>query len=245
MRIPRIYLPVPLRVGATVSLGEKAYNHVARVLRLKPGASLTLFNGEGGEFGAVLERTERRDAIARIETYMDREVESPLRVLLAQGISKGERMDYTLQKAVELGVAEIQPLFTERSVVNLKGERLTRRLEHWRGIVAGAGEQSGRNRLPLVHPPQALTTWLSEFHALGLKLLLNAGAARGVAELARPDPLEITLLIGPEGGLAPRELAAAQSIGFAAVRLGPRVMRTETAGAAALAALQMLWGDLG
>jgi 16S rRNA (uracil1498-N3)-methyltransferase len=245
MRIPRIYLPAPLRVGTTVSLGGEAYNHVVRVLRFKPGAPLTLFNGEGGEFSAVLERIDGGEASARIDAYTDREAESPLRVLLVQGIAKRERMDYTLQKSVELGVAAIQPLFSERGVVNLQGERLTRRMKHWRGIVAGACEQSGRNRLPPMYSPQPLSRWLANFHAAGLKLLCNAHATRRISELTSPELPEITLLIGPEGGLSPREIAVAQSSGFTQVRLGPRVMRTETAGLAALAVLQTLWGDLG
>lgn len=244
MRVPRIYLPTALTVGAPVPLNEAAFNHAIRVLRLKPGDPLIVFNGEGGEYRAILKNVTRREAAARVDEFVPREAESPMEITLAQGISKGERMDYTLQKAVELGVSVIMPLFTERSVVNLSRERLDKRLQHWRGVVIGACEQSGRNRLPSVLAPLELRTWLQGKLELGLRLVLDPMAEQGLTSLAPPGRT-ITLLIGPEGGLSPEEIALTEMTGFSRIRLGPRVMRTETAGIAALAAVQVLWGDLG
>lgn len=244
MRVPRLHLPVSLTVGATISLNEAAFNHAVRVLRLKPGAPLVLFNGAGGEFHAVLEGAKRREATVRIKDFVPRESESPLEVMLVQGVSKGERMDYTLQKAVELGITAILPLLTARSVANLQGERLERRLQHWRGVLIGACEQSGRNRLPLLLRPVGLQSWLQEYHHQGLSLMLDPLAERGLASLA-PSIGPITLLVGPEGGLTPKEIALAERARFTGIRLGPRIMRTETAAIVALAALQVLWGDLG
>ena len=242
MRVPRIYLPVPLATDLSVPLAGGAYHHVVQVLRLKPGAPLVLFNGSGGEFRAVLEIVERRSASARIESFIPTDSESPLKVLLVQGISKGERMDFTLQKAVELGVSAIQPVLTERSVVNLRG--LEQRLLHWRGVVISACEQCGRNFLPPVLEPLNLTVWLPGYRDPGMRLLLDPSAEQGLCELPRPES-SITVLIGPEGGLSPAEIGLARALGFIGIRLGPRVMRTETAALAALAALQALWGDLG
>jgi 16S rRNA (uracil1498-N3)-methyltransferase len=245
MRIPRLYLPIPLVGGASVTLADAAYHYIVRVLRLKPGMPCVLFNGQGGEFQAVIETVERRQATVRIGPFTPREAESPLDVLLAQGISKGAAMDYALQKAVELGVSAIQPLLVERSVVNLSDARLTRRLEHWQGVIAGACEQCGRNRLPRLLEILPLDTWLLPIRDPGLNLILDPAAQQtGLRHIPSPSS-SITLLIGPEGGLSPTEIAAARAAGFISVRLGPRVLRTETAGVAALTALQVLWGDLG
>jgi 16S rRNA (uracil1498-N3)-methyltransferase len=259
MRIPRLYLPAPLAVGATVTLDERAFNHAVRVLRLKPGAALILFNGAGGAFAATLADIGKRDAWARVTAALPGEVESPLRVTLAQGVSRGEKMDYTLQKAVELGVAAIQPLFTERGGVDLTGHRLARKVRHWLGIIMGACEQCGRNRLPELSEPLGLVEWLArqaETDPSGaerqppskdgrdLRLLLDPRVDRGLRGLGAPTSA-VTLLIGPEGGLSPAEIAQAGQAGFTGVRLGPRTLRTETAGVAALAAVQALWGDWG
>lgn len=242
MRIPRLHLPVPLTVGATVPLDDNALNHAVRVLRLKPGAALILFDGAGGAFAATLAEVGKRAAWARVTAALPGEVESPLRVALAQGVSRGEKMDYTLQKAVELGVAVIQPLFTERGRVDLAGERLARKVRHWRGIIVGACEQCGRNRLPELRQPLTLAEWLEQPAEPDLRLLLDPLAERGLRGL-EPPAATVTLLIGPEGGLSPVEIAQARKAGFAGIRLGPRVLRTETAGVAALAAVQALWGD--
>lgn len=242
MPIPRFYLPAPLAVGATVALNDNAFHHAVRALRLKPGAALRLFNGQGGAFAATLIEIGKREAWARVTGEVPGEVESPLPVVLAQGIARGDRMDYTLQKAVELGVSAIQPLFTERSGVDLTGERRLRKAQHWRGIVIGACEQCGRNRLPEVREPLSLTDWLGRPAAPGWRLLLDPAAERGLRGLAPPAGA-VLLLIGPEGGLSSAEITQARAAGFTGIRLGPRVLRTETAGVAALAALQALWGD--
>ena len=242
MRIPRLYLPMPLTVGATVTLDDNAFNHAVRVLRLKPGAALVLFNGAGGAFAATLTAVNKREAQAHVTEALPGAVESSLRVLLAQGVSRGDKMDYTLQKAVELGVAVIQPLFTERGGVDLSGDRLARKIQHWRGIIIGACEQCGRNRLPELREPLPLPTWLNQPLEPGWRLLLDPLAERGLRGLERPAGT-VTLLIGSEGGLSPAEIAQAHQAGLTGIRLGPRILRTETAGVAALAGVQALWGD--
>ncbi|MEZ5584562.1 MAG: 16S rRNA (uracil(1498)-N(3))-methyltransferase [Candidatus Competibacteraceae bacterium] len=245
MRIPRLYLPIPLSSGASVTLTDAAHHYIVRVLRLKPGMPCVFFNGQGGEFQAQLETVERRQATARIGPFSPREAESPLDVLLAQGISKGAAMDYALQKAVELGVNAIQPLLVERSVVTVSDARLTRRMEHWQGIIASACEQCGRNRLPQLLDISPLDAWLRNQRDTGLCLILNPAAQQAGLRHIPPPSSVVTLLVGPEGGLSPTEIAAARATGFVSIRLGPRVLRTETAGVAALTALQVLWGDLG
>lgn len=244
MRIPRIYLPTSLTVDTTMELGTDAANHVVRVLRLKPGAALTLFNGQGGEYQAVLHSTTKNQAYVTVLKHILRETESPLHITLAQGISRGERMDYTLQKAVELGVTQIVPLFSERCEMRLQGERLDKRLRHWQGVVTSACEQCRRNRIPQVATPMAVQQWLPTSSGTGLRLVLDPLAIQSLAQLDKPDDRKITLLIGPEGGLSETEIGLAQEAGFIGIRLGPRLLRTETAGVATLAALQTLWGDL-
>ena len=240
---PRIYFPEPLRTGERRTLSGDRHHHVARVLRLKPGAGVTLFDGRGGEYGAVIEELGRREAVLRVGEHRDMERESPLAVRLAQGIGRGERTDFAIQKAVELGVAEIVPLLTRRGVVKLDADRARRRLAHWQGIVVHACQQSGRNRLPSLHPVTALDEWLAGRPADGPSLVLDPHASTGIDGLDYRGGT-VTLLIGPEGGLEPREREAASAAGFRAVRLGPRTLRTETAAVAALGALQSRWGDL-
>lgn len=242
MRIPRLYLPAPLAVGATAPLDDSAFNHAVRVLRLKPGAAVILFDGAGRAFAATLADIGKRAAWALVTEALPGEVEPPLRITLAQGISRGEKMDFTLQKAVELGVAAIQPLFAERGGVELAGERLARKFQHWRGIIIGACEQSGRSRLPELREPSVLGEWLAGSAEPGMRVLLDPSAGRSLRDLEPPEGA-LTLLIGPEGGLDPAEIARARAEGFIGVRLGPRVLRTETAGVAALGAVQALWGD--
>lgn len=241
MRTPRIFYEAPLAEGIQLELGESGANHVARVLRLKEGAAVTLFNGSGGEYRSTITTIDKRRVVVDVEIYIDNDVESPLKVTLVQGISRGERMDYTLQKAVELGVAKIVPLVTERCMVELKGERAEKRLAHWRGIIIGACEQSGRNRIPHLEPIGKLSDWLKQPHG-GSKLLLDHMADNAVQHLNPAE--EFTILIGPEGGLAPWEKALAVEHGYSGVRLGPRVLRTETAALVALTALQSHFGDL-
>ena len=222
---------------------DSACQHI-RVLRLKSGAPLILFNGESGEYLAVLETVERRQAWAQVQTFQPRELESPLKITLIQGISKGERMDYTLQKAVELGVHQVQPLLTARSVVSLNAERQHKRLQHWRGVVISACEQCRRNRLPSVLKPLTFTSWLTSYQDQATGLLLDPAATQGLQDLPAPGNT-VNLLIGPEGGLTDAEIDQATTAGFVPIRLGPRILRTETAGVATIAALQALWGDLG
>jgi 16S rRNA (uracil1498-N3)-methyltransferase len=241
MRVPRIYTPQPLTTGAVVALEEEAANHVGRVLRLRPGAPLRLFNGAGGEFEAAVAQAGKREVTVEIGAHLAGEAESPLQLTLIQSISRGERMDFTLQKAVELGVTRIVPVFSARSVVSLDGDRLERRHEHWMKIIVGACEQSGRNRLPQLAAACDLAQALASGPE-GLRLVLDPVGAEALSAL--PGASAITLLVGPEGGLDDRELAQARAAGFRGLRLGPRVLRTETAALVALSVLQARWGDL-
>ena len=214
-----------------------------RVLRLKPGAHLILFNGAGGEFHAILEYMDKHTATARVEKYVAREAESFLKITLAQSIAKGERMDYSLQKATELGIDSILPLITQRSVVRLSNDQLAKRLLHWQRVVISACEQCGRNRIPGILTPLNYLDWLQIRPQDEMALVLNPDATKSLSQLSPPTG-SITLLIGPEGGLTADEISAAKVAGFIDICMGPRILRTETAGVAALAALQTLWGDL-
>ena len=247
MTAPRFYCPVPLSVGACVDLPENAARHACRVLRLRAGDELTLFDGAGGEYAARIAEVGRERVSAEVLRWRDADCEAPIRLTLVQALQAGEKMDMTMQKAVELGVSRIVPVASKRSVVRLDGERAQRRLEHWRGVVASACEQCGRNRVPEVAALAGLDRWLDlPANAGALRLMLVPGAAQTLNDLAVPAPgSEVELLIGAEGGLAPEEVALAAAAGYQGVRLGPRILRTETAGLAALAAIQCLWGDFG
>lgn len=247
MRIPRIHLPRPLAPGARLALDETASGHVLRVLRLKPGAALIVFNGAGGEYEATLIAVEGRAAVVTLGRFANPVRESPLEIMLAQGISRGERMDYTLQKSVELGVSRIVPLETEFCQVRLVGERLERRHQHWSRVIASAGEQCGRTRLPELAHAMPFADWLADgaMTPAGLRLVLEPEGETALSQLPAPPERAVSLLIGPEGGLSATEIGKARRAGYRGLRLGPRILRTETAGAAALAALQTLWGDLG
>ncbi len=227
--------------GAHVELPEPVARHAVRVLRLPPGAPVVLFDGRGGEYPAHIERIERDRVYAELAAWQDIERESSLAVTLVQALQAGDKMDFTIQKAVELGVRDIVPVESRRSVLRLAGERAAKRVAHWQGVVASACEQCGRNQVPLVAPLEKLENWLARPANGALRLMLAPDAAQTLAEV--PPAREVQLLIGAEGGLDPQEVLAAQQAGFQAVRLGPRVLRTETAGLAALAALQALWGD--
>lgn len=241
MRIPRIYQPISLSSAQLVELDAQANVHLTKVLRLREGDALRVFNGEGGEFEAVVESVGRRAASIRLGEFVNDGVESPLSVVLLQGVSRGERMDYTVQKAVELGVSRIVPVLTERTTVNLKGERQEKRRAHWQGIVNSACEQSGRNRVPEVAAVMPFAEAVSQAGE-GLKLVLHHRAQTSLDALPAPSGL-VSLLIGPEGGLSVAEIAVAEAAGFLPLRLGPRVLRTETAALAALAVFQWQWGD--
>jgi 16S rRNA (uracil1498-N3)-methyltransferase len=242
MRTTRIHADLPLEPGTEVLLPAAASTHLLRVLRLRPGAVLTLFDGRGGEYGAELASGDKNGARVRVGAANAIERESPLQISLLQGVARGERMDFIVQKATELGVQRIVPLSCEFSVVRLDEAALRRRVLHWRTVAIAACEQCGRNRLPEV----ASVTDLEAACTAGadeLKLMLVPQAPTALAALVR-GVQRATLLVGPEGGLSGREQLLAQRNGFQACRLGPRILRTETAPLAALAALQALAGDL-
>jgi 16S rRNA (uracil1498-N3)-methyltransferase len=237
---PRFFAPVDLPLGSELRLPDRAAHHLA-VLRLRSGDNVTLFNGRGGEFTAELVRVSAGQAWARVLTSRNPERESPLRVALAQCVSSGDRMDTTLQKSTELGVSRIVPVASERSVVRLSGERAAKRVAHWRNVVIAACEQCGRNEVPEVASITGIDVFLDDREPGGLRLLLAPEAARTLKELPRPE--KVALLVGPEGGLTERERTSAERAGYVPVRFGPRVLRTETAPLAAIAAMQTLWGD--
>jgi 16S rRNA (uracil1498-N3)-methyltransferase len=241
---PRIYCPLALVAGEILSLTGDQHRHVAQALRLKAGAPLTLFDGSGGEYAAVIEEVERSSSTVRIGDYRPVDKESPLELRLVQGIGRGERTDYAIQKAVELGVTSIVPVLTRRGVVRLEEQRAQRRHAHWQGIIVHACQQCGRNRLAELSPAVTLSDWLRDREAGGLDLMLDAGATAGMSELTYKGGA-ITLLVGPEGGLDDKEREAAHAAGFVGVALGPRTLRTETAAVAAVTAVQLRWGDLG
>lgn len=237
----RIHIPGPLVEHQDLPLPEPAFRHLIQVLRMQSGENFIVFNGEGGEFQAQLTQVEKKRASARIGAHRAVDRESPLDLTLAQCVSKGDRMDYTIQKAVELGATRIQPLTSSRSVVRMEAERWDKKREHWLGVIASACEQSGRTRLPALAPVLALDRWL-ESSGEGLKLTLDPVARTSLRSLPAPSA-PVTLLVGPEGGLSDAELTAAHAAGYTGVHMGPRILRTETAGLAALAAIQSLWGD--
>jgi 16S rRNA (uracil1498-N3)-methyltransferase len=242
MRLDRIYTAQPLTPGTQIALEAGAQRHVSQVLRLDDGDALILFNGDGHDYPATLVRAGA-GTLAAVGAPGPPEPPPTLKITLALGISKGERMDYAVQKAVELGATTLVPLFSERTVVKLRDARLDKRQSHWRGVVIAACEQCGRRRLPTLAPAQRLGAWLDALPADQHGLLLHHGARHSIVQSPPPSAAQVALLVGPEGGLAPGERDAALARGFTAVRLGPRVMRAETAPLAALAALQTLWGD--
>jgi 16S rRNA (uracil1498-N3)-methyltransferase len=242
--LTRLYFPGDIADHGECRVTAGQAHHVMHVLRLPVGAPLTLFDGRGVEFPALIKRIDKSGLTLTVTGRNAVSRESPLDILLAQGISSGERMDYTVQKCVELGVTAIQPLMTQRSVVRLTAERAERRVAHWQSVTAAACEQCGRNVLPVVLPPLSLMKWLGEpVPANSVRFLLSPyAAATPLRDRHRPLG-RVTLLVGPEGGWSDDEIEAALSSGFLPLALGPRVLRTETAAVAALAALQALWGD--
>ena len=241
MNLPRFYCRAALSPGAHIELPEPVARHAVRVLRLPPGAPMVLFDGRGGEHLAHIQRIERERVVAELASWQDIERESPLAVTLVQALQAGEKMDFTIQKAVELGVRDIMPVESRRSVLRLSGERAAKRVAHWQGVAASACEQCGRNQVPLVAPLEKLENWLARPAGSTLRLMLAPDADEALVDL--PPASAVQLLIGAEGGLDPQEVLAAKQAGFRPVRMGPRVLRTETAGLAALAILQALWGD--
>ena len=230
--MPRFHCPSPLATGLALSLPPGAARHV-QVLRLQPGDAITLFNGEGGEFDATVTRMGRSDVEVDVGAHHAIEREAHRAVHLLAGITANERMDWLVEKATELGVASITPLVAERSVLKLKGERAEKKMAHWQGVAVAAAEQSGRNRVPPIHPAVTLTEWLKK-SAPGERWVLSLSeGTQPVPRQASPAP--VTVLSGPEGGLSPAEESAALAAGFAPVSLGPRVLRAETAPLAVLA----------
>lgn len=241
MNLPRFYCREALSPGAHIELPEPVARHAVRVLRLPPGAAITLFDGRGGEYEARIERIEKDRVMASLGSWQEIERESPLTVTLVQAVQAGEKMDFTIQKSVELGVKEFIPVDSRRSVTRLSGDRAAKRVAHWQGVAASACEQCGRNQVPLVTPLEKLENWLARPAHGAMRLMLAPDAAGTLADIKPSGPIQ--LLIGAEGGLDPQEVIAAQQAGFVGVRMGPRILRTETAGLAALAAMQTLWGD--
>lgn len=237
--MPRFYCPTPLPSGATLGLPDGATRHV-QVLRLQPGDTITLFNGEGGECEAEITRMGRSEVDVRIVSHCDVEREAPRAVHLALGMPANERMDWLLEKATELGMAGLQPLQTERSVLRLSGERAEKKRSHWQGIAIAACEQSARNRVPTVQPVRTVHEWLrGELPAQRLLLSFAPDSVSLTQQIARLDLGPVVLLSGPEGGLSPAEEQAARAAGFSPVSLGARILRAETAPLAALAALTL------
>ncbi len=277
MRIPRFYTPKPVlaqiysgsvdvdnashqaALQKTITLDAAVARHMVQVLRLKVGSPLIVFDGCGGEYRAVIDQVAKHSVDICLQEFVDNELESGLEICLAQGVSRGERMDYTVQKAVELGVTEIVPLKTERTVVNLKGDHRDRRKNHWQKIVNSACEQCGRNTVPSVLPVDKFINWVADQGVESehnkstdentrLKIMLHHEAEHGFSSLqdlsAGPN-MHVTFLVGPEGGLSEEECELASKAGFVSVRLGPRVLRTETAALAAISVMQSIWGDMG
>lgn len=242
-RRPRIYFPNPLAARARFTLSGDAHRHLAHVLRLKPGDGLTLFDGRGGEYPATIESVNRGDTIVHTDQHVDVDNESNLPLHLAQGISRGERTDYAIQKAVELGVTSIVPLLTRRGVVRLASDRARRRLDHWKAVAVHACQQCGRNRVPHLHPIVTLEEWLGDTRADALNLVMDPEDGTGLGAFDYSGG-PVTLLVGPEGGLESGEIEASLAVGFRRFTLGPRTLRTETAAAAGVTAIQLTWGDL-
>ncbi len=246
MRITRVFVPGPLASGQHIALSDSAHQHLVRVLRLEVGAELQAFDGEGGEWLARIASVSKRGSEIELLDGVAPQPDSPLFIELGQALARGEKMDLVLQKATELGVARIVPLVTERSEVKLDADRAERRLAHWRGVLIHACEQCGRARLPELQEPSRIEQWAAALNA-PVKLMLDPDAELGLLqvaqELRRPSP-QIAIAIGPEGGFGPRDVQALRSADFLPVRLGPRVLRTETAGLAVIAILQALVGDL-
>lgn len=240
MRNPRIYSAQPLQAGVTVDLAENAANHVGRVLRMRVGEPLILFNGEGGAYQGKVASVTKKQVQVKLETLLEGDAESPLKIELGQSLSRGERMDYAIQKATEAGVTSITPLFSERCEVKLNAERQEKQQKRWQQIAVSACEQCGRNVVPVINKPVRVEEWL-ESRNTKLNFVLHHRTERRLDGYDKPA--SVSLLIGPEGGLTANEIAQAEEKDFHPLALGPRVLRTETAPVAAISLMQFLWGD--
>jgi 16S rRNA (uracil1498-N3)-methyltransferase len=242
-QMPRFHCSQPLAVGARIVLPDEVAHHV-QVLRLAPGDQIILFNGEGGEYAATLTSLEKKRASAEIQAFSPREAELPYALTLAQALPEASKMDWIVEKAVELGATAIQPLAAQRCVVRLSAERAAKKLAHWQSIVIAAAEQSGRNRLPPVAEPVDLNAWLGQQNP-ATRIMLTPRAGQSLSDWARHHPPQpVALMIGPEGGFTEQEENAARARDVLMLSMGPRVLRTETAGLAALAALNAAWGGM-
>lgn len=240
MRVSRLYVAAPLNVGGRIELDDDAAHYVRSVLRLKQDQSIVLFNGQGGEYLGRFSEVSRKSVRVEIEQFVEHNVESPLAINLGLGISRGDRMDWAVQKAVELGVTQLTPLVTERCVIKFNDDKKQQRLQHWQHIAQHAAEQSGRTCCPSIGEIANLTDWVSGQQ--GLSVFLDPYAQQSLADL-KPDCARVTLLSGPEGGFSEQERQIAKAAGFVPVRMGARILRTETAVLSALTAVQTLWGD--
>lgn len=240
MRIPRVYTNQPLSQGQTIALEEAPSRHLGKVLRMTPGREVLVFNGEGGEYRSCIHSVEKKAVTLELTDFNPEDRESPLSLELAIGVSRGERMDWVLQKATELGVTRITPLFTERTEVKLKGERLEKKLDHWRQVIVSACEQCQRNRPPQLAEPVSLDNWLAG-DKVGRRFVLHHRDSKGLP--AKEALTHVSLLVGPEGGLSDEEIERARAAGCEPLTLGPRVLRTETAPVAAISLAQYFWGD--
>lgn len=243
MRMTRCYVDLPLRTGTRVALPDATANHLARVLRLREGDACVLFNGDGHDHGGRIVTISKREVVVELGDARAVETESPLHVTLLQGIARGEKMDLILQKATELGVAAIIPVVAERTEVKLDAERTEKRVAHWRSVIASACEQSGRARLPTLAAPAALNDAARAIDGDAMRLTLDPAGAVSLATVQVATGA-VVVAIGPEGGWSPRDREILSAAGFIGLRLGPRILRTETAGLAAIAALQSRFGDL-
>lgn len=244
MRLTRCHVELPLQAGRTLALPEAAANHLTRVLRLREGDGCVLFNGDGHDYAARIGAVSKREVIAEVLSAQAIANESPLHVTLLQGIARGEKMDLILQKATELGVAAIAPVNAERTEVKLDGERLGKRMAHWRSVIVSACEQSGRARVPGLAMPTGLLEAAQASDPQAVRLILDPAGELSLATMQAPAGASAVVAIGPEGGWSPRDRDILRGAGFVGLRLGPRILRTETAGLAALAALQSRFGDL-
>jgi len=242
MRIPRIYVPQQLSSGKVITVSGQTAHHVAGVLRLRPGATLRIFNGDGAEWSAVLLDCKRTQLRLEIEACIAPLSEASLNITLAQGIARADRMDFILQKSVELGVGRIQPLWMQRCQNRFKGERMGKRMRHWRKIITGACEQCGRSIIPALDSPEEYIPWINSQGTGSLQVMLQPDSTNALEEL-QPADGNLTILVGPEGGMNPDEQSLAIHSGFRGIRLGQRILRTETATLSALAAAHALWGD--
>ncbi|MCH7820633.1 MAG: 16S rRNA (uracil(1498)-N(3))-methyltransferase [Proteobacteria bacterium] len=244
MSLTRLFVSGDLRPDLQLDLNEDQTRYIGRVLRLRAGDSLAVFNGDKGEFSATVASIAKTSAVIKLHVRIETATESPLKVHLVQGVSRGDRMDLVVQKATELGVKRISPVLTEYGVVKLDASRALRRQDHWQKIAESACEQSGRIRPPLIDTPMPLKSWLgTKTKDADTDLILQPGAATPLTSIIKPET-EVCILIGPEGGFSDKELEDAAVAGFVSVSLGPRILRTESAAIASIAIVQSLWGDL-